>query len=96
MFILNLNYLTPLPQVEEHLDDHRAYLREYFDCGVFIAAGRKNPPVGGVILLRAESKQEAESLAQQDPFYRAGVTEYEIIEFTATRVGKGFEKLAGF
>ncbi|MBN1543426.1 GTP cyclohydrolase [candidate division KSB1 bacterium] len=94
MFIVNLTYRVSVAEIEAHLDDHRRYLQKNLDRGVFIAAGRKNPPTGGIILMRAESRQEAEALARQDPFYRAGVAEYELVEFTATRTGKGFEKLS--
>ena len=95
MFILNLHYSKPLSEVDAYLDAHRNYLKHYFDEGLFIAAGRKIPATGGVILLHADSRQQVEAVLKEDPFYQAGVAEYELIEFTPGRVGNGFEALAG-
>lgn len=43
MYVVYLNYFRPVEEVEALLDPHVAWLNRYFDSGVFIAAGRKDP-----------------------------------------------------
>ena len=44
MFILIVDYLKPLNEVETYLPAHRAYLKKYYDQGLFICSGRQIPP----------------------------------------------------
>jgi len=50
MFIISTEYLMEIDKVEELLEDHRNYLSEQYTKKNFIAAGRKNPRTGGIIL----------------------------------------------
>jgi len=93
MFIVSLTYKCPLAEIDQHLDAHVAYLKEQYAQGHFIASGRKVPRTGGVILARAESREALGKILAQDPFARADLADYEIVEFTASMVGEGFEKL---
>lgn len=91
MFIFILTYKKPLSEVEKHLEAHRDYLDTHYSAGKFIASGRQEPRVGGVILCRAESRKEAESLAYSDPFYINQIADYQIIEFLPTKYLPGFD-----
>ncbi|MCP4114195.1 MAG: hypothetical protein GY737_02120 [Desulfobacteraceae bacterium] len=93
MFIVSLNYKCPLEEVDKHLDSHVAYLKEEYDNGNFIASGRKLPRTGGVILSTVKNRQQLETIIGKDPFYKAGIAEYEITEFCPSMVGEGFENL---
>ena len=66
------------------LATHRAYLQANCDAGRFVMAGRRVPRTGGLILARAGSKEELGKLLEDDPFYKASVAEYEIVEFVPT------------
>ncbi|WP_239373163.1 YciI family protein [Snodgrassella gandavensis] len=91
MFIFKLTYLQSIEEVEKYLPAHLAYMQEYYDTGHFIASGRQVPRVGGVILCRASSKDAAEAILQEDPFYIHQVAEYEVIEFVPSKYVNGFE-----
>ncbi|PIT18298.1 GTP cyclohydrolase [Snodgrassella alvi] len=91
MFIFKLTYLQSIEEVEKYLPAHLAYLQEYYDTGYFIASGRQVPRVGGIILCRASSKDAAEAILQEDPFYIHQVAEYEVIEFVPSKYVNGFE-----
>jgi uncharacterized protein YciI len=86
MFVLSLNYIAPLSEVDRVRDEHMAWVAEHYAAGRFIASGARVPRTGGVILARAAPREEIEALVRSDPFSREGVAEYDITEFTATTV----------
>ena len=92
MYVVSLTYRVPQEIVDFHNDAHIAWLQKAFDDGVFIAAGRKIPRTGGLLLSQAERETLDASLAL-DPFYTNGVADFEVLEFHAGRVAPGFEIL---
>lgn len=93
MFIVSLTYKRPLEEVDRHLDAHRAYLKQEYAKGKFIASGRKVPRTGGVILCNIKTRDELEASLARDPFHIADIAEYNITEFIPSMVAEGFEKL---
>ena len=93
MFIVSLTYTAPLEEVDKHLDDHVTYLKRQYAAGNFVASGRKVPRTGGVILSKLKNRATLEAILAQDPFHRAGVADYEVIEFDPSMVAEGFEIL---
>lgn len=91
MFILNSKYVKSLEEVDRYLEVHKAFLEKYYKSGHFICSGRKEPRTGGIILCRAESREEVETILSQDPFMQEGVSEYEIIEFISSKYAEAFE-----
>jgi uncharacterized protein YciI len=92
MYVVSLTYKVAQDIVDYHLDAHVAWLKDAFDDGVFLAAGRKVPRTGGLLLSKTDRKTLDASLAK-DPFYINGVAEFEVIEFTVTTAAEGFENL---
>ena len=43
MFIVSLEYMKELAAVETYLAEHIAYLERYYQAGVFVMSGRKQP-----------------------------------------------------
>jgi len=84
MFIAILTYRKPLSEVDKFLAAHREYLTKHYAAGDFIASGPQTPRVGGVILMKAESRAEINSIIEQDPFNINGIADYRIVEFTPT------------
>ena len=82
MFIAILTYKKPLEEVDRFLQAHREYLAEHYAAGDFIASGPQTPRVGGVILMKAESRAEINSIIAQDPFNINDIADYRIVEFT--------------
>jgi uncharacterized protein YciI len=93
MFIISLTYKCQLEEVDKHLDDHVAYLKQEYAKGNYIASGRKIPRTGGVILSNVKTKNELEVILAKDPFYQKGIAEYDITEFVSSMVAEGFENL---
>ncbi|MEV8531874.1 YciI family protein [Streptomyces sp. NPDC051211] len=85
MFVMELTYTAPIEDVEAEMDAHIAWLNGYYAQGIFLASGRKVPRDGGVILAGGVPRPEIEKIAEEDPFVVAGVCEYRITEFIATK-----------
>lgn len=81
MFVILLNYIKPLSEVDRFVEEHREFLERNYASGHFLLSGRKEPRTGGVILSKAETRAEIDSIVLNDPFNREKVAEYEIIEF---------------
>jgi uncharacterized protein YciI len=92
MYVVSLTYRVPQDIVDFHNDAHIAWLQKAFDDGVFIAAGRKVPRTGGMLLSRSD-RPTLDACLKQDPFYTNGVADFDVVEFHAARVAPGFEIL---
>lgn len=90
MFILSLNYKKEISEVEKYLEEHKLFLDKYYSLKKFICSGRKNPRTGGIILVNESSKENIISIIEEDPFYKNGIAEYEIIEFFPTKYDENF------
>ncbi|MDF1655048.1 MAG: YciI family protein [Coxiellaceae bacterium] len=78
MVIIELTYKKALSEVDRYLALHREFLLKY--KGAIVASGPKVPRTGGVILVNV-SKQVAQDMIAEDPFYQHGIAEYRFIEF---------------
>lgn len=85
VFIVLLEYIRPLEEIDLQMEAHVAFLDKYYSSGQFIVSGRQNPRTGGVILVRGTLKNELEELLTQDPFWQHGLVKHTIVEFTPTR-----------
>lgn len=93
MYIVYLNYVRPLEEVEAVLDPHVAWLNKYFDAGVFITAGRKDPRTGGVLMVKDIDRERLNTILAEDPFQ--AVAEYEVTKVNVTRCAEEFQSLVG-
>lgn len=92
MFLLLSRYLKPAEEVDRFIPEHRAFLDRHYDSGLFIVSGPMQPRTGGVIVTADATREAVESALAEDPFVREGISEYEIIEFSATKRAERFVK----
>ncbi len=85
MFIIDLNYIVPLEELDQHMAAHVKYLHKYYKKNVFVASGRKVPRSGGIILVLADSKEAVEKIIKEDPFYKHELAEFTITEFLTSQ-----------
>jgi uncharacterized protein YciI len=90
MFIISLTYKKDISEVEKHIESHIQFLDKYYSDKKFIFSGRKNPRIGGVILVRNMDIQTLTNIIQQDPFYQNEIADYEITEVIPTKYDKDF------
>jgi uncharacterized protein YciI len=93
MFIINLNYIVPLEQLDAHMADHVKFLRKYYKQNVFVASGRKVPRTGGIILALANVKEEIEQIISEDPFFIHKLAEFTITEFLTSQYHPDLKRL---
>jgi uncharacterized protein YciI len=91
MFVIVVNYVKPLEEIDRLLAAHREFLQQGYDAGVFLCSGPRIPRHGGIILAKATSRAELLDRIKQDPFYQAEVAEYQIHEFEPNRSIAGLE-----
>lgn len=84
MFIAILTYKKTLEEVDRFLQAHRDYLAKHYAAGDFITSGPQNPRIGGVIMMKADSRAAVDAIISQDPFNINGIADYQIVEFTPT------------
>ena len=93
MFIVLLDYLKPLSEVDRFVAEHRAYLKTQYDAGRFLLSGRREPRTGGVIIARAATRAELEAILAADPFWRESIARYDIVEFVPSMASAGLAHL---
>jgi uncharacterized protein YciI len=95
MFLIDINYIVPLEEIDSHIDAHVVYLKKYSEKNVFIIAGRKVPRDGGILIANAGSKEEVEKIITEDPFYQHKLAEMTITEFLHARHNPALDELLG-
>ena len=93
MFIFKLKHVKSPEEIQKFLPLHFRYLDAHYETREFLCSGRTVPPGGGIILRSVPTREAAEALMVQDPFYTEGISEYEIIEFEATKALEDFRTL---
>jgi uncharacterized protein YciI len=84
VFVINLQYVAPLEEVDKSLTEHVAFLNANYDKGIFVASGRKVPRTGGIILAKNVTREELDGILDQDPFKARNLATYEVTEFVAS------------
>ncbi|UQY43421.1 YciI family protein [Erwinia sp. PK3-005] len=92
MYIINLSYHRPIEEVEALTDAHLSWLKRYFDADVFIAAGRKDPRSGGVIMAKDIDRSRLDTILAEDPF--VAVAHYEVIKVNISLTSEALKALA--
>ncbi len=83
----------PLELIDAHVKAHREFLDRYYEKGIFITSGPKEPRTGGIIVAKIGSRAGLEKIMKEDPFSIHRISECEYTEFKATKSGKGLERL---
>jgi uncharacterized protein YciI len=86
MYIVEFHNLKPNDEVDEALDEHRAFLSKYVGLGVIIAAGPKVPRTGGMIVVANVPRSQLDAMLSEDPFLKRGSARCEVTEFRSNFV----------
>lgn len=85
MFIIDLDYIVPLEELDQHMADHVKFLRKYYKKGMFVASGRKVPRTGGIILALADNEEAVHNIMKEDPFTKHELAEYSVMHFLTSQ-----------
>ena len=94
--IVVIRYRQPIDKVLEVQEPHRAYLRQLKADGTLLAAGPMDPRFGGMFLLRVpddRSREAMDAVRDNDPYYQAGVAQYELIGWNVVIGKEDLDKL---
>lgn len=91
MYVIYLSYFRPIEEVEALLAPHITWLDRYFDNGEFIAAGRRDPRTGGMIMVKDVDRARLDTILAEDPF--VAVAHYEVTKVNVTRTADAFAGL---
>jgi len=85
MFIILLKFSSNKGDAAKFMQQHRDWLQQGFEQGVFLLAGSLNKGQGGGILATGVDKQALEQKIQQDPFVSEQVVSAEIYELEPSK-----------
>lgn len=86
LFLIIITYIKPLNEIEALRTQHREYLKKGYESKNLLLSGphkEYNNKLGGIIIARFSSKQEAQAFIKNDPYNLNNVATYEIMEFEA-------------
>jgi uncharacterized protein YciI len=92
MLVVELEYKKPLSEVEKYVEEHRNFLKKYYDNKMLIASGPKIPRTGGIILANIDTCS-MEKIIQEDPFHRHEIADYKITIFDPVKSSKEFASI---
>lgn len=96
MVVVFGSYTAPLDEVDVHREQHLGFIRGLIDERRLLAAGRRDPADGSVLLFAGDDAQDALALLAEDPYALAGVVEYEAVAvFAPGAVAEGLDALRG-
>ncbi|MEO8971368.1 MAG: YciI family protein [Ktedonobacteraceae bacterium] len=83
MFVLLSRFQSPLDEINRFLASHSAWVQRHYESGRFLVSGRREPPIGGIIVAQASSEQEIREVLTTDPLQQMGLVEYGVFAFKA-------------
>ena len=84
MFLIELNYTADLTKIDAHMAAHVVFLKKHYAAGHFLVSGRKIPRDGGIILAMG-TRQEIQTIIEEDPFYQQRLADFRVVEFRASQ-----------
>ena len=88
-FICLRRSILPREQWNVSVDEHLAWMKTMHEAGSILMSGPGKGPDNtpyGIYLIRAASKQDAETVAAGDPFTAAGLCAFDLIEWEVHQI----------
>ena len=92
MFLIELTYKVPLARIDAHMAEHVVFLKKHYAAGHFLISGRKIPREGGIILALGTTRDQIQTIIEEDPFFREGLADFRIVEFRASQRAQDMPK----
>ena len=85
--IIHLHYQKPLEEVAKHLVEHRLFLDQGYQKGLFLASGPLDPKTGGIIIATG-NLDDIKKLLEKDPYNTHNLAAYEFMSFDPVKHDK--------
>ncbi len=85
MYFMSINKIKPgadPSQLNKVIAAHREWAKQQLAAGILVQAGKWGDR-GGMIVVKAESREEADKVVNQDPFALADLITFETAELHA-------------
>jgi len=82
MYFMSINKFKPNPDpalINKTIPVHREWVKQQIAKGVIVQAGKWGDS-GGMIVIKAQTREEADRLADQDPLVLSGLITFETAE----------------
>ncbi|WP_410513614.1 YciI family protein [Paenibacillus sp. BR2-3] len=75
-------------------EEHVKHLQELDRQGRLVMCGPFSDAPGGMVIIRADSREEAVSLAERDPYVLSGIRSYELRTWSLSHEGNKHMSIA--
>ncbi|KJS24375.1 MAG: hypothetical protein VR75_15300 [Hyphomonadaceae bacterium BRH_c29] len=82
MYVVLLKFAENKARAGELMDGHKAWIRDGFEDGIFLAVGSLQPNAGGGILAHNTTREALEARIKADPFVAERVVVADVLEIT--------------
>ncbi len=85
MYFMSINKFKPGADralINKTIPLHREWAKKQLAAGILVQAGKWGDS-GGMIIVKAESREETDKVVDQDPFVEAGLITFETAELHA-------------
>ncbi|AEK37304.1 hypothetical protein CVAR_1951 [Corynebacterium variabile DSM 44702] len=92
MYAVILDYIRPLDEIDAALADHVTWLDAQYAAGTFLASGRREPRVGGMIIAADVSRDVLDAALAGDPFAVRSLATHTVYEFHPSKWADGVDE----
>lgn len=85
MFIVLLKMSGSKERAADYMAEHKAWLQQGFDDGVFLTSGNLTGQPGGGIVVHGPTEVELQQRLGQDPFVAHGIVTSQVFEITPSK-----------
>ena len=85
MYFMSINKFKPDADpalINKTIPLHRQWAKDQLAAGVLVQAGKWGD-IGGMIVVKAETREEADSVVNQDPLVQSGLITFETAQLYA-------------
>ena len=95
MYIIFLKFGPSRAQAGQWMAEHRQWIEQGIDDGVFLVAGSLDDAQGGAVLAASVDRNALLARVQQDPFVVHGVVVAEVHAIAPSRMAPGMAEFLG-
>jgi uncharacterized protein YciI len=85
-YLVHRKPIQPREEWTVSLDEHLVWMKQQHETGRILFSGPTRDRTLGIYVIRAVSKEEAERIAENDPYTKAGFCAFEIFEWEVHQV----------
>lgn len=89
LYTVVIRYAKSREEVGAVVESHRAYLDGFIENGMLLASGPLETGDGGILWVRANSRESLMEMIEGDPYSLSGVAEFSVLGFDVKKLASG-------